>query len=194
MIGSLEGVVRGIIRGVVVVEVGLPGQGGIGYGVATVADTLAKAREGERLFLWTHLAVRENAHDLYGFETKEELQWFELLLGVSGIGPKSALAILNGVDTKTLERAIARGDASALEHAYGIGKKTAQKIVLELRDKVGAVEDGGASGIDGDVVEVLVGLGYSSREARDAVKALPAEVGDTEGRIREAIRIASQTR
>jgi Holliday junction DNA helicase RuvA len=189
MIGSLNGTVRGIVRGVVVVEVS-----GIGYGVATVADTLAKAKEGAPIFLWTHLAVRENAHDLYGFETKEELQWFELLLTVSGIGPRSALAILNGVDPKTLERAIARGDASSLERAYGIGKRTAAKIVLELRDKVGAVEEGGASGIDGDVVDVLVGLGYSSREARDAVKALPGELMGAEARIREAIRIASQTR
>jgi Holliday junction DNA helicase RuvA len=117
-----------------------------------------------------------------------------MLLTVSGVGPKSALAILNAIDTKTLSRAIARNDASALGHAYGIGKKTAQKIVLELREKVGPTEEAEANSSDGDVVEALVGLGYASREAREAVRTLPPELEGTETRIREAIRIASRTR
>lgn len=190
MIGSLDGVVRGIVRATVVIEVA-----GVGYGVSTPAATLAKAKEGEHVFLWTHLAVRENAHDLYGFETKEELSWFELLLTVSGIGPRSALAIMNAVDVKTLERAIARNDVSVLGNAFGIGKKTAEKIVLELKEKVRAVDDGESSeSPDGDVVQALVGLGYSLREAREAVRALPNDVAGTAERIREAIRIASRTR
>lgn len=189
MIGSLDGVVRGIVRGTVVIDVG-----GVGYGVSTPATTLAKAKEGEKLFLWTHLAVRENAQDLYGFETKEELSWFELLLTVSGIGPRSALAIMNAVDTKTLERAIGRNDASVLDRAFGIGKKTAEKIVLELREKVGAPEEGGDDASDGDVLEALVSLGYSLREAREAVRAIPPGIADTTDRIREAIRIASHTK
>jgi len=188
MIGSLDGVVRGVVRGLVILEVN-----GIGYGLAMTAETLTKAKENERMFVWTHLAVRENAHDLYGFETKDDLTWFELLLGVSGIGPKSALSILNAVDTKTLSRAIARNDASVLNHAYGVGKKTAQKIVLELREKVGSIEEAEESGSDGDVVEALVGLGYASREAREAVRALSPSLEGTEARIREAIRIASRT-
>lgn len=190
MIGSLDGVVRGIVRGVAVIDVN-----GVGYGVFVPASTLSKAEEGARIFLWTHLAVRENAHDLYGFETKEELSWFELLLTVSGIGPRSALSIMNSVDTKTLERAIARNDASVLDHAFGIGKKTAEKIVLELREKVGSVEDThDPNGSDSDVVDVLVGLGYSMREARETVRALPKDMGDAEARVREAIRIASHTK
>lgn len=189
MIGSLDGTVRGVVRGTVVIDVN-----GVGYGVSTPAATLSKAKDGEALFLWTHLAVREKAHDLYGFETKEELSWFELLLTVSGIGPRSALAIMNAVDTKTLERAIGRNDASVLDRAFGIGKKTAEKIVLELREKVGTVEEGVSEGVDGDVVDALVGLGYSLREAREAVRAIPTNLEETTERIREAIRIASHTK
>jgi len=189
MIGSLSGVVRGIIRGTVVVEVN-----GVGYGALVPTSTLSKLEEGAPLFLWTHLAVRENAHDIYGFETKDELLWFQLLLTVSGIGPRSALSIMNSVDAKTLERAIARNDASVLDHAFGIGKKTAEKIVLELREKVGSVDGAQDSGSDSDVVDVLVGLGYSQREARETVRALPKDIEDTEARIREAIRIASHTK
>lgn len=188
MIGSLDGVVRGIVRGVAVIDVN-----GLGYGVFIPASTLSKAEEGARIFLWTHLAVRENAHDLYGFETKEELSWFELLLTVSGIGPRSALAIMNAVDVKTLERAIAAGDASTLDRAFGIGKKTAEKIVLELKEKVGVPGDlERVSGSDVDVVEALVGLGYSAREAREAVRSLPKDISGTEARLREALRASAR--
>jgi holliday junction DNA helicase RuvA len=190
MIGYVSGVMRGAMRGTMVIDTG-----GVGYRVRVTATTLAKTREEETLALWTYLAVRENAQELFGFETKEELAWFELLLTVSGVGPRSALAILNAVDQETLERAITRNDANALSHAYGIGKKTAEKVVLELKEKVGAVGDkGGISGSDADVVDALVGLGYSAREARDAVRELPKDLEKTEARIREAIRIASHTR
>ena len=122
------------------------------------------------------------------------MSWFELLLTVSGVGPRSALAVLNAVDTATLARAITQNDADALSRAYGIGKKTAEKIVLELREKVGSAEGKeGMTGSDGDVVEALVGLGYSLREARDAVRALPKDLATPEARIREAIRIASHS-
>lgn len=190
MIGSLDGVVRGIIQGSIILEIN-----GVGYRVAVPIATLMGAKEGNRLFLWTHLAVRETAQDLYGFETQNELSWFELLLSVSGIGPKSALAIVNAVDTKSLEQAIARNDAPLLSKSFGIGKKTAEKIVLELREKVGSVGDKGQeSGSDGDVVDALVGLGYSLREARDSVHAVPRELTTPESRLREAIRIASRSR
>lgn len=187
MIGSLTGTVRGVIRESVVVDVG-----GVGYRVRATASVLAKASEGDHISLWTYLAVRENAQDLYGFETKEELAWFELLLTVSGVGPRSALAVLNAVDIRSLSRAISGNSAADLSKAYGVGKKTAEKIVLELREKVGSVDEGG--GQDADVVEALVSLGYSQREARDAVRAIPATAIETESKIREAIRIASGTR
>lgn len=190
MIGSLHGTVMGSIRGQVIVDVG-----GVGYRVALTADTLITIAEGAEITLWTHLAVRENALDLYGFATKNALLWFELLLTVSGVGPKSALAILNAADTKTLQQAISRNDPKSLHGASGIGKKTAEKIVLELREKVGALNTAGTAieGSDGDVVDALVGLGYSTKEARDAVHSIPPNIEKTEDRIREAIRIASRT-
>lgn len=188
MIGSLDGTVRGIVRDSLILEVS-----GVGYRTAVTAVTLTRAKEGSKMFLWTHLAVRENSQDLYGFETKEDLLWFELLLTVSGIGPKSALGIMNQVETSSLEQAIARNDPSGLSKSFGIGKKTAEKIVLELREKVGSTGSV-ESGSDGDVVDALVGLGYSQREARDAVHSLPKDLKTPESKIREAIKIASHSR
>jgi Holliday junction DNA helicase RuvA len=188
MISSLRGTIVGTIRADVVVEVD-----GVGYRVSVTADTLTSLVEGQEVFFWTHEAVRENADDLYGFLTKDDLVWFELLLSVSGVGPKSALAILNAVDTKSLAGAIGRNDAKALYGAFGVGKKTAEKVVLELREKVGSVEGpSSSSGAQSDVVDALVGLGYSAKEARDAVRALPHSLATTEERIREAIKIASR--
>lgn len=191
MIGSIEGVIKGAVRDTIIVAT----EAGIGYRVFVMTDVLAKVQEGDRISLWTHLAVREKAHDLYGFETKEELHWFELLLTVSGIGPRSALAVMNSADPKTLSAAIGAQDAAILSQAVGIGKKTAEKIVLELKEKVEPQEgDAGAPGHDGEIVEALVSLGYSAKEARDAAKAVPRELETTEERIREAIRLASGTR
>ena len=190
MIGSIDGKVRGMVLGSVIVEVA-----GVGYRISVPVATLAKAKEGDGLFLWTHLAVRENSQDLYGFETKDELNWFELLLTVSGIGPKSALSIMNAIDIAALKRSIAANDPSGISNAFGIGKKTAEKIVLELREKVGSADDGvRQEGSDGDVVDALVGLGYSTREAREAVRGVSKDIVGTEARIRAAIQIASRAR
>ena len=189
MIGSLRGTVLSTLRADVLVEVG-----GVGYRVSVTAETLTSVLEGQEVLLYTHEAVRETADDLYGFLEKEDLLWFELLLSVSGVGPKSALAIMNAVDRRSLEEAIARNDAKGLSGAFGIGKKTAEKIVLELKEKVGSIEHAEKSvGSDGDVVDALVGLGYSVKEARDAVRAMPRTLSTTEEKIREAIKIASRT-
>lgn len=190
MIGSIRGTVIGSVRGALIVEVN-----NVGYRAWVLASTLASTKEGDERMFWTHLAVRETAQDLYGFESRDELTWFELLISVSGVGPKSALAIMNSVDTTTLEQAITRGDAGSLSKGFGVGKKTAEKIVLELREKVGGLEDKTVklSGSDGDVIDALVGLGYSAREARDAVRAVAPTTTSTEDRIREAIRIASRS-
>lgn len=187
MIGSLEGVVKGVIRDTVVVVVN-----GVGYGVFVPAATVAHATEGDVITLWTHLAVRENAHDLFGFETKEELMWFELLLTVSGVGPRSALSVLNAVTPESLQGAIVARDASVLTSAYGIGRKTAEKIILELKEKVIAVGEKAVPGDAGEVVEALVALGYSGKEARDAVAALPKDLTTTSDKIREALRYAAR--
>lgn len=192
MIGSLNGTIKGIIRDTIILEVG-----GVGYGVYCPTATLARVSDGDPLSLWTYLAVRENAQDLFGFETRDELQWFELLLTVSGIGPRSALAILNSADIATLESAIAHNDPGVLAGAFGVGKKTSEKIVLELREKVEIKNTDSAGkeiGGDGDVFEALVALGYSAKEARDTTRALPKDIEGTEARLREALRIASRTK
>lgn len=188
MIGSLRGRILGTFRSDLLVEVG-----GVGYRVSVTADTLTSVEEGDEVLLYTHEAVRETADDLYGFIEKEDLQWFELLLSVSGVGPKSALAILNAVDRRSLERAVAQNDPKSLSAAFGIGKKTAEKVVLELKEKVGSIAvSTDVPSSDTDVVDALVGLGYSVKEARDAVRALPRSTTGTEEKIREAIKIASR--
>lgn len=185
----MRGTIQGLLRGTVVIDVN-----GVGYRVAVTAATLTSLAEGQEVLLWTHLAVRENSQDLYGFMNKEDLQWFEMLLTVSGVGPKSALAIVNAVDTATLQSAIGRNDHTALSGTYGIGKKTAEKIVLELREKVGALEPRGTSvaGTDGEVVDALLSLGFSAKEARDAAREIPKGLTSTEDKIREAIKLASR--
>ena len=141
--------------------------------------------------MWTHLAVRENILDLYGFSSEEELRLFELLLTVSGIGPKSGLAVLDIATVETLRTAIAGGNASYLTKVSGIGKKTAEKIVLELQDKVGAIVEGSAATLHGDseALEAMRALGYSQAEARDALRKVSSEIEGSSDRLREALRI-----
>lgn len=188
MIGFIEGQVRAVIRSTLIVMAG-----SVGYRVHVPAGLLATVKDGDQISLWTHLAVRENSQDLYGFETKEGLSWFELLLSVSGIGPKSALSILSSADAKVLEEAIRRDDPSSLSRSFGIGKKTAEKIVLELREKVGTALEGEATGSDDDtdIIEALLSLGYSAKEARDTLQAVPRDIKTPEERLRLAIRLAA---
>lgn len=193
MIGHIEGVVKGVVRDTIIVQVGTNGNA-IGYRIHAPTALLARSNEGDTISLWTHLAVRETSQDLYGFETRDELQWFELLLTVSGIGPRSALSILNSSDIATLKTAIAQNDSGILGRAFGIGRKTAEKIVIELREKVEPEESTEAKGSDGEVIDALMSLGYSLKEARDTARALPKDIDTAEGRIREALRIISGTR
>jgi holliday junction DNA helicase RuvA len=185
MIGSLEGVVFAKRAGFILVSVS-----GVGYKIAATRETLAKLKEGRSAALWTHLAVREDALDLYGFYTEEEMLFFELLLTVSGIGPKSALAVLDLADIKTLRSAIASANASYLTKVSGIGKKTADKIVFELKEKVGKnVNEGGVLSGEEEALEAMRTLGYTPAEARDALRKVPSEVKGGSARLREALRI-----
>lgn len=166
---------------------------GVGYKVRTTLDTLRTLRgaENEKVSLWIHTAVREDALDLYGFQNEAELEFFELLIGVSGIGPKSALGILNIAPVDHLREAIAQGDASALTKVSGIGSKSAQKIILELRDKLGSVETkagGSILGAERDVLEGLIALGYTERDAREALKTVSPEIKGVSARIKEALK------
>ena len=185
MIGHLEGTVTALRAGFAIISAG-----GVGYKVAATKQALTTLSLGARASLWTHLAVRENALDLYGFTTEEELRFFDLLLTVSGIGPKSALAILDIATTDTLQSAISRGNAAYLTTVSGIGKKTAEKIVLELRDKVGLVA-GGARGVhtdDEEALEAMHSLGYTPQEAREALRKVPPDIAGSSDRLREALK------
>jgi Holliday junction DNA helicase RuvA len=166
---------------------------GVGYKVFTSPETLQTLQKpsGE-MDLWTYLAVRENALDLYGFLEKEELEFFELLITISGIGPKTAIGILSVSSIKNLRQTIGTGDTSHLTKISGIGKKIADKIVLELRDKIDFLDsekDTGEMRDESDAIEGLKALGYNEREAREALKKLPKEISRPSDRIKQALKI-----
>lgn len=186
MIGMIEGQVAAIRAGYAIISAG-----GVGYKVAATRATIASLSLESPASLWTHLIVREDVLDLYGFETEEEMRFFDMLLSVSGIGPKSALAILDIASIETLRSAIVGGNAGYLTNVSGIGKKTAEKIVLELRDKVGAASSDTSASLRGDedALEAMRALGYSAAEARDALRKVPATVESGTERLREALKI-----
>jgi Holliday junction DNA helicase RuvA len=169
---------------------------GVGYEIDVPMSTFYPLpRTGEEVTLLTHLVVREDAHLLYGFLTSGERTAFRQLLKISGVGPKVALAVLSGLSVDDLAAAVTNGDAGRLTRVPGIGKKTAERLVLELRDKVPKVigaaraesPDGG-----GDVIGALLGLGYNEREAQAAVKQLPADLQLADA-IRQALRLLAKT-
>jgi Holliday junction DNA helicase RuvA len=191
MIGHLTGKIIHSDLKFVILDVG-----GVGYKVNTNTAVLQK-NIAEVAEFWTYLAVRENALDLYGFQTKEELDFFELLLTVSGIGPKSASSILSLASLSNLRRAISTGDTGHLTKVSGIGKKAAEKIVVELKDKMDGLGDGGDADIDGnslsgdiDALEALKSLGYSERESREALKKVTDVFGAGE-KIKKALKLLS---
>ena len=168
MIASLEGRVLAKLDDGVILNVG-----GVGYRVRLTAPLLAQAREGDELFCFTHLAIRENEWSLYGFQTQEELELFELLLTVQGVGPKAALSMLSVMEPQSVAGAIAGEQAAMLTRIPGIGQKTAQRIVLDLKNKVGIYATGmTATSSDTDAISALTALGYSVAEAQSALKAL----------------------
>jgi holliday junction DNA helicase RuvA len=166
--------------------------GGIGYKVFLTQHFLKKISPGQKVAVWTHLAARENSMELFGFENKEELDFFEMLISVSGIGPKTALNILNISEIKTIKEAVSSGDVTHLVKVSGIGRKNAEKIVVELRDKLGAAEVSGEK-LKGDIdaLEALKSLGYSQSEAREALKKVSADTKNTSAKIKEALKILS---
>ena len=192
MIGYLEGTVRALRDNHCILTV----SGGVGYKVFTTKETLASLALGVKSEFWTHLAVREDILDLYGFHGEEELSSFALLLSVSGIGPKSALGILDAASSETLRSAIASGNAAYLTNVSGIGKKTAEKIVLELKDKVTSGSSAGPAMPKGDneALEAMRALGYSADEARKALREVPRELEGSSERLREALRLLGSER
>jgi Holliday junction DNA helicase RuvA len=161
---------------------------GVGYEIDVPMSTFYHLpRTGENVELLTHLVVREDAHLLYGFLTAGERTAFRQLLKVSGVGPKVALAVLSGLSVDDLAVAIASQDAARLTKVPGVGKKTAERLVLELRDKLAP-----ASPARGDVMNALLALGYNDREAQAAVKELPAELALADA-IRQALKHLART-
>jgi len=187
MIGYVEGeIVATDDRGVIVLAQG------IGWRVFTANSTGIVPSVGEKVHFWTHLAVRDDALDLYGFSTQSDLRMFQALLSVSGIGPKSAASILSAAGVNTLLHAIAARDASYLVKTSGIGKKTAEKLILELRDKHALLperSDGTQElGPEHEALDALEALGYTARDVRELVQRIAKEEHSSEAIIRQALR------
>ncbi len=187
MIAYLNGTIEFQGEKYVVVNVG-----GVGYKVFLGADALGKMpKKGGEVKLWTHQHLRENITELYGFLHPSELQFFELLIAISGVGPKTALGVLGMAPVDTLRHAIAAGDTTYLTKVSGIGRKTAEKIILELKEKMagrGVTIESGSLREETDALDALISLGYSPGEARDALAKVPAEISGAERRIKEALK------
>ncbi len=168
---------------------------GVGYKVFMEPSRCIDLELEQDLALYTYQHVREDMLDLYGFRSMEELEMFELLLTISGVGPKSALGVIAISSVEMLKDSIANGDSSLLVKVSGIGKKTAERVVLELRDKVDSLATGDylvgdekSGSTSSDEIDALLALGYSSQQARDALKKVDPNVSDSGERIREALR------
>lgn len=187
MIGHLKGTLIHKDSKFIIIDVS-----GVGYKINVSPEALSKAKKiGDEIMLWIHTHIREDMLDLYGFLERGELEFFEMLINVSGIGPKGALAILGIAPIETLRKAIGTGDTSYLTKISGIGKKTAERIVIELRDKVADKFDEKGEGSlqnELDAMEALKSLGYSQSDARGALKKVSAET-DINKKIREALKI-----
>lgn len=171
----------------------------IGYQVFVSPVMYAELSIGDRLEIYTHHNIREDAETLYGFKNLEELEMFELLLSISGVGPKSALGVLSIAKVDDIKSSIAHGDATMLTKVSGIGRKTAERIVLDLRDKIaglGGSAFGGVSGGDtssnSDEIDALITLGYSVQQARDALRQVDSKIIKPGERIRGALKILSK--
>lgn len=160
--------------------------GGVGYEVLVPMSTFYNLPAlGERVTLLTHLIVREDAHTLYGFATPDERVGFKELVKISGVGPRTALSILSGMGVADIAHCVATQETSRLTKIPGIGKKTAERLLLELKGKLGDAVAGSSAGAaalgSSDILQALVALGYSDRDANLALKALPQGVGVSEG-------------
>ncbi|MCX6739981.1 MAG: Holliday junction branch migration protein RuvA [Candidatus Parcubacteria bacterium] len=153
----------------------------IGYKVFVTEDFLNSVKVGKEVEIFTHQHVREDALDLFGFDNREQMELFEKLIGVSGIGPKTALGVLSAATIEEIETAVINDDVSVLTKVSGIGAKTAERIVLELKSKykgkVAPASLNGKNNSDADVIDGLIGLGYSADQARGALRQVDKELG-----------------
>ena len=193
MIASLSGTVRKVEASSLVITVG-----GVGVRVhvpKTVMENVGGL--GRSMTLHTHLMVRETELSLYGFESEEDLMLFQMLLGVNGVGPKVALAILSTLSPELLKSAIMREETAVLQRVPGIGRKTAERIMFQLRDKLDLTQVSTAvplvSDVDADVIDVLTGLGFSIVEAQAALQNVPREAKGVDARVQLALQYLDQT-
>lgn len=185
MIGRLSGVLHQVRPGEVVVDTG-----GVGYLVQTTLRAFHDLARAERVALWTHTVVRSDAIHLYGFLDREELEAFQRLIAVAGVGPRTALAVLSSLSPAELASAVEAGDTSCLRRIPGVGQKTAERLVLELRDRLTAgppVED-----LRQDAVSALTNLGYGLRDARRAVERAAQDGEDLASTIRGALQLLAR--
>jgi holliday junction DNA helicase RuvA len=196
MIASVRGEVIDIALDHAVIEAA-----GVGYKVMAAPSTLATLRRGSESRLITAMIVREDSMTLYGFADSDARDLFLTLLGVSGVGPKIALATLAVYDAPALRQALADGDVTALTRVPGIGKRGAERLVLELRDKIGSLPSSGATaatghGVRTPVVEALVGLGFAIKQAEEATDKVLAldESATTSSALRAALSLLGKTR
>jgi Holliday junction DNA helicase RuvA len=169
--------------------------GGIGFSIHVPAQLRQESHLGDKIGLFTCLVVREDSLTLYGFSSEEEQIFFDLLLGASGIGPRTALAILSVLNVETIRRAVLSEQPEVLARVPGVGKKTAIKLMLHLQGKVGgrgALEGAPLSDVDGEVMDALTSLGYSIVEAQTAIQSIPKNTPmDVEERLRAALQYFS---
>lgn len=186
MIHSLSGILKEKEGNMFAVEIG-----GIAFKLKSSVNVVNSLPQvGEKVNVFTHLHVREDALELYGFLDKSELEFFEMLISISGIGPKSALGILGIEKVEKIKAAISEGRVELLTKASGVGKKTAERVILELRNKLtqeGSEKIVGTMESDHDIIEALENLGYSKSQARAALGKVDASVKRMEDRIKQAL-------
>lgn len=188
MISYLKGKIKHKGNGFIILELN-----NIGYQVFVSPLVYDKASLNQEAEFYTHQYVREDALNLYGFKNMAELELFELLLSISGIGPRSALAVMSIASAADIKESIGRGDPALLTKVSGIGRKTAERVILELRekiDKLGVAEDPSGDSRLGssDEIDALVALGYSLAQAREALKGVDADINNSGERIRQALK------
>ena len=188
MIATLRGEIYQIEENALVLEVG-----GVGLRVFVPSPLRTRLKVGEVILLYTHLVVREDALTLYGFESQADRELFNTLLGVDGVGPKVALSVLSTMTLDAIQRAVFADEADILSRVPGVGKKTAQKMALHLKDKLKPTDAlsrvASMSDTDGEVLAALTALGYSVIEAQTAIQSIPKETPDD---VEDRLRIALQ--
>ena len=188
MIATLRGEITQIEENAIVIETG-----GIGLRIFVPAPLRTRSQVGEGLLLYTHLVVREDAWSLYGFENQADRDLFNLLLGVDGVGPRTAMSVMSGATLDVIQRAVFGDEPDLLGRVPGVGKKTAQKIVLHLHDRLKPMDTlkavAAMSDADSEVLAALTALGYSVVEAQTAIQSIPKDAPD---HVEERLRLALQ--